>query len=328
MDYNDVKENDILRKYPELLDIILIDRSSGKNLIWATSNYALYGKGYQEHETITPRLITGKMRNLIKPRTNKSQREQKKRSKDMAEVFTPSWMCNKQNNLIDEAWFGCSNVFNIEKDNSWIVTEKIEFKNRCWEDYIKETRLEITCGEAPYLVSRYDATTGEYLNVRDRIGLLDRKLRVINENVSDKEEWYKWVLVAYKNVYGFDYQGDNIILARENLLYDFIENYEYKFNEEPLVDQLIEVAKIISWNIWQMDGLKYVVPLSCHKENTGVVQLLLFGDEEEQVEDICKGCKLGDNRRHNGIYCKIRDWETNKIIRFIDLFKEEVNFNV
>ena len=50
---------------------------------------------------------------------------QQQRSREMAEVFTPSWICNKQNNLIDNAWFGRENVFNVEIDNpdgshSWI----------------------------------------------------------------------------------------------------------------------------------------------------------------------------------------------------------------
>ena len=31
--------------------------------------------------------------------------------------------------------------------------------------------MEITCGEAPYLVSRYDAVTGEVINLKSRIGL-------------------------------------------------------------------------------------------------------------------------------------------------------------
>ncbi|MEE3499435.1 MAG: restriction endonuclease subunit M, partial [Ruminococcus bromii] len=53
---------------------------------------------------------------------------------------------------------------------------------KSWQDYIKDTRLEMTCGEAPYLVSRYDAITGEDIAVSDRIGLLDRKLRIVGEN--------------------------------------------------------------------------------------------------------------------------------------------------
>ena len=49
-------------------------------------------------------------------------------------------------------------------------------------------RLEISCGEAPYLVSRYDTVTGETIPISQRIGLLDRKLRVISENTDTEEQ--------------------------------------------------------------------------------------------------------------------------------------------
>ncbi len=58
------------------------------------------------------------------------------------------------------------------------------YMERVWEDYIDSKRLEITYGEAPYLVSRYDASTGEMIDIHKRIGILDRKLRVVNENVN------------------------------------------------------------------------------------------------------------------------------------------------
>ena len=64
-------------------------------------------------------------------------------------------------------------------------------------------RLEITCGEAPYLVSRYDVSTGERIvpPIR-RIGMLDRKLRVVNENTEGYEDWLKWVIRAFEACYG------------------------------------------------------------------------------------------------------------------------------
>ena len=46
-------------------------------------------------------------------------------------MFTPSWVCNAQNNLVDNAWFGKTSVFNIENGKSWIVTtDKIEFPHK------------------------------------------------------------------------------------------------------------------------------------------------------------------------------------------------------
>ncbi len=50
-----------------------------------------------------------------------------------------------------------------------------------WIDYIDTKYLEITCGEAPFITSRYDAATGEELDEPVRMGVLDRKLRVVNE---------------------------------------------------------------------------------------------------------------------------------------------------
>lgn len=323
----DINEQNLFKKYPDLLDILISDHSSGKTLVWGTNNYSNRGIGYYEDNHIFVKLITGYNHNIIKPRINKSQKEQKKRSKDMAEVFTPSWMCNKQNNLVDEAWFGYKDSFNIEnQDNTWTSTDKVNFGDKSWQDYVDLERLEITCGEAPYLVSRYDATSGEYIEIKDRIGLLDRKLRAINENVNDKNEWLKWVTIAYQRIYGYDYQGDNVILARENLLFDFIDNYIYKFKEEPNIEALIEIAKIISWNIFQMDGLKYVIPLSCHKEKKHNLQMSLFDFDDNGIyhsldedEEECPGCVKGDNKRHNGIYVKIKDWKKNKAIRFLHL---------
>lgn len=324
----DINEHIIFKKYPALLDILISDRSSGKTLVWGTNNYSNHGIGYYEDNHIFSKLITGYNHSLLKPRINKSQKEQKKRSRDMAEVFTPSWVCNKQNNLVDESWFGKKGAFNEEKDdNTWIATKKVNFPDgKTWQEYVDLERLEITCGEAPYLVSRYDATSGDYIDVGNRIGLLDRKLRVINENITDKNEWWKWVVIAYQRTYGYDFQGDNVILARENLLFDFIDNYIFKFNEEPSIDYITEIAKILSWNIFQMDGLKYVIPLSCHKEKKRNLQMSLFDFDEEGIyhspeedDEECPGCVKGNNRLHNGIYVKIKDWKKNKTVRFIDL---------
>lgn len=314
----DLREKFIFNNYPGVLELLLLDRSSGKNLIWGTSNYIRFGIGYKENDYMTINSVVGHKNGLIKPRIKKSQTEQKRRSKTMAEVFTPAWICNKQNNLVDDAWFGYNNAFNIENDVSWEKTEKVLFKDKTWKEYIDEERLEVTCGEAPYLTSRYDVVTGNYIEPLNRIGLLDRKLRVISENINDEVEWQVNAELAFKRIYGFDFQGDNVLIARENLLFSYIEFYEDKFNESPKLEYIINIAKIISWNLWQMDGLKYVIPFSCHKEE--IIQMSLFEEFEEEPE-FCRGCLTGNNLLHNGIYSRIKDWRSNRIIRFIDLIK-------
>ena len=319
----DIREDDLLALSAEVLDTLLRDHTTGQNIFWATHDYETLGAEYDYHAPILPILITGERGMVIRPRVLKTKAEQTDRAKDMAEVFTPSWVCNAQNNLIDEAWFERKNVFNVEDTTShtWQATAgKIEFpEGKAWKDYVRATRMEITCGEAPYLVSRYDATTGEPIPIVQRIGLLDRKLRVISENVDASGEWLEWAQVAYKNTYGFEWQGDNLLLAREALLWTFIEYYQAKFNKAPMLKSINYIAYIISWNLWQMDGLKGVVPDSCRN---GVMEkeLTLFGEQEKLVN--CLGCQQDDMRKHNGQYCLIRDWKNDKKkIRFIDLMK-------
>ena len=107
------------------------------------------------------------------------------------------------NNLVDETRLYKSAFNKKNKDRIWKPTkEKIKFKKDYnWEDYVKENVLEITCDEAPYFVSRYDTIAEDILDIRDRIGVLDMKLRVLNENVvkKDKDKWIKWAIELYKH---------------------------------------------------------------------------------------------------------------------------------
>lgn len=317
---NEINIKGLYSLYPNILGILLHDNTTKKNIIWATVHYQNKGLGYSITDEIKPCHLNGKVR-AIRPRIEKSKAEQTKRSKDNAEVFTPSWIVNKQNNLADNAWFGRENRFNTENpDNSWSPTEKVTFDgDKTWTDYVGDIRLEVCCGEAPYLVSRYDTVSGEAIENKNRIGLLDRKFRVINENVTSDEEWLDYAIKAIKSIYGYEFQGDNLLIARENVLLDFVDYYFERFAKLPGEDLLIEVATIISWNLWQMDGLKYVVPFSCHNEVEKVVQLTLFGEPEEPKLDICPGCKANDPKKHNGKRCYIMDWEKNKKIKFVSL---------
>lgn len=296
----DVLEDEILAISPELLETLLRDHTTGENIFWATDDYKKRGKGYQSEDAITVKSITGKNGDVIMPRVMKSRLQQTARAKDMAEVFTPSWICNAQNNLIDEAWFGRKNVFNTENDDkTWTsVKKKITFpKGKTWKDYVRDTRLEITCGEAPYLCSRYDATTGEIIPLAERIGIIDRKLRIVSEHCDDSGEWLEMAQEAYKNTYGYEWQGDNLLIARENLLFTFIDYYEAKFQKQPLLRSLQYIAYIISWNVIQMDGLKFGLPGHEPKEMAESEQApSLFGNDDfDAVSPRDK-------------YCLIRDW--------------------
>lgn len=317
----DIIEDDIIQLERKLLSILLFDRSTRKNIIWATEDYALLGEEYNKDAEIKLELITGEFTLLIQPRTAKTEESQQSRIRDKAEVFTPSWICNQQNNLIDEAWFGRPNVFNVSMETSWISTVKpITFPPKgqhSWKRYVDAKRMEISCGEAPYLVSRYDTTTGEVIPLADRIGLLDRKLRVVNENTTEKDAWITWATRAVQSVYGFEFQGDSLLLARENVFITFLEYYFERFRELPENKVTSQVARIVSWNLWQMDGLKYVTPYSCKSNSWEEVSL--FGNVRH-IEP-CPGCQYNDRSKHTGIYCRIMDWRSKRSIRYIDLME-------
>lgn len=318
----DLSEEDFNYNYSEILKILLKDKTTGKNILWGTKDYEPNGKDFEERAEIRIYCITGLFAAEIQPRATKPKDIQTMRIKAKAEVFTPCWICNEQNNLIDDAWFGRRNVFNTPNGPSWITTTSpIVFdKTKTWKKYVDSKRLEITCGEAPYIVSRYDAATGTYLPILQRIGLLDRKLRIVCENCTEETEWYKWAIRAYQSVYGYEFQGDSLLIARKNLFFTFIDYYKYKFGNTPSLDKLKKIANIISWNIWQMDGLTCTVPYSCHSVTVQNKQESLFNDEVVEQRQ-CPGCKKNDMLSHNGIYCKIKNWRDNSPLLYVSMIE-------
>ena len=307
----DIFDEELIVYGEALLNILLKDRTTNQNIIWATNDYLKLGETYKAENEISIYSINGSKEKFIRPRITKSYEKQNNRTREKAEVFTPSWVCNEQNNLIDEQWFGRKDVFNTQKVKSWIATkDKIKFpkiKGYSWKNYVDARRMEISCGEAPYLASRYDTVTGQNIELNSRIGLLDRKIRIVNENSDDEIEWFKWIERAFQSIYGYEFQGDNLLLARENLLYTFIENLKYKFDREPSLNELKRIATIISWNIWQMDGITASVPLS--EERGWYEQISLF-DSFDNLNDGIKDK-----------YCKIKNWRSNIIIEYRTLIE-------
>ncbi|WP_438588762.1 Eco57I restriction-modification methylase domain-containing protein [Dubosiella newyorkensis] len=300
------------RKYPldMILEKLLIDKTTRKNIIWATDSYSEYGDSYCDRYEITLGALQGINPILIQPRAFKAIETQQQRTKSKAEVFTPSWIVNKMISHLDEEWFGRPNIFNVEDEQSWKSnTEKIDFKERNWKDYVDQTVLEITCGEAPFIVSRYNASTGEIIPIEDRIGILDRKLRVVTENTDNEEDWLKWTKRAFESVYGYEYQGDNLLIGRINLLMTFLDYYQSVWKKDADKSLLVAITNIITWNFWQMDGLNGTVPLGVPKPL--VEQMTLFDIEEEQDE--------------KAPLCKVRKWRTKKTILYKGIETKEGN---
>lgn len=284
-----IQENLLRETMPDILDILLIDRTTStklktNNIIWANENYIQYGyNDYSAESQIKPGLITGNFGQLIKPRALKSSELQKKRTKSKAEVFTPTWIIKKQNDDIDKEYFDDS----LER-----------YVNRKW--------IEITCGEAPYMTSRYDMETGKIIPLTNRVGFVDRKLKRINSEVQNKEEWQSLVEAAFKSCYGFEWSGDSLLIARENLLYTYRDYYYDKWKSEPVYESFINIAEIISYNVFQMDGLKYIIPLSEKKNKIINQQLSLFENDDFEEKFIIKPGKR----------VKIMNWITKKMEYF------------
>ena len=286
----------------QVLDLLLKDKTTKQNIIFATDAYSSLGARFTDKSQITRDALE---QFELQPRIEKNIEEQLTRTRKRAEVFTPAWICNKMNNYADEVWFKRKGVFNIENpDNTWTTTvEPVRFiKKKPWRHYVDSRRLEITCGEAPYLVSRYDMATGEQIPIKDRIGILDRKLRVVNENTETKEDWIKWATRAIQASYGFEYQGDSLLIARINVLMTFYEYYKDRWNEEPTEKLLKEIANVISWNLWQMDGLKDTVPLGMPEEEFHQITMFEFTGEATPEE--------------TAPYCKIRNWRADRTIEY------------
>lgn len=291
-------------KYPvkDVLSLLLKDKTTGNNIIFATDTYSDYG--YSECNYMTEMAVQGFASCDIQPRVLKAKSEQLERTRKKAEVFTPTWICNKMNNVCDRDWFERKIVFNIEKEHKWsTVSKAITFpEGKSWKSYVDSRRLEITCGEAPYLVSRYDTTTGKDIPIKRRIGILDRKLRVVGENTNSEEEWLKWTIRAFQSVYGYEFQGDNLLIARINLLITFCDYLYDKWQRTATKLELKKIANIIAWNIWQMDGIKNTLPEFKIEDN--FLQMTFFEIEED------------DN---NKIFCKVQDWRKDCPFSFKDI---------
>lgn len=250
-------------------DILLTDITTAKNVIFANKDYEILSGNYCESAEIPIDLVIPTKENPLSniiPRFAKLKIDHKRRNKNNAEVFTENWIVNLQYKLIEEERLKCKDPFNDqEQDEREYRTNytPIDFsKTACkqWESYVVLKCLEICCGEGPYITTRYVASTGEYIEPFDRAGFLDRKLRVVSENTKTKTEFFQWSILALRACYGFEYQGDNLFLARKNILSTLIDFYKNKFLEEPELPMIMEWALTTTFNFWQMDGLRYEIP--------------------------------------------------------------------
>ncbi len=291
----DVLESTLIQWSDALLALLLFDQTFQSPIRWATNDYRAHGDRFSFEDAIRPQDVA-----LIQHRTTKSTIEQSSRVKSRAEVFTPAWVCKKMTDVADREWF--EEAIALHQGDFWeeevLLTPLVLRPGRHWKEYLCQRRLEITCGEAPYLTARYIVTTGRRIPWERRYGFLDRKLRLLPKCLNRKA-WMKWVVIAYQSIYGYEYQGDSLYLARSNLLATFVDAYTLRWKEAPSAEALHTIAEILSWNLWQMDGLSGQRPgnSECGMRNSELRRC----ERQEPV----RMCILPER-------CRIRNWNVLK----------------
>lgn len=279
-----------------VLDVLLCDRSTGNNIVWATSAHVDRGVNYAPKSEIVKEAITGQNNGVIKTRAEKAIEDQASLTKSFAEVFTPTWICEF---MVNEA----------DKLNDW-TSNDLDTVNKKRE-YIRSKRLEITCGEAPFIVNRYDAADGTAVPFDERIGILDKKLAVVKEIVSSRDTWKKCAKEALESVYGYEYQGDNLLIARINVLRTMEDAIQEAGYEPYRTADLKKLAEIISWNFWQMDGLTDYVPFKALDESFYQPSIFDLLAQTEEIPD--------EANNHEAILAKIYDWSNNSELEYYDI---------
>ena len=84
-----------------------------------------------------------------------------------------------------------------------------------------------------------------------------------------------------------------------------------RWHRQPEKAELRKIANIISWNIWQMDGLKGTVPMGILKEEYHQMSLFEPFQEVEEADD------------EPEVRWRIYDWRSEKSILYLDLNKRK-----
>ena len=92
------------------------------------------------------------------------------------------------------------------------------------------------------------------------------------------------------------------LLTRVNLLLTYAEHLQARWQRKPTEEEMQPIAKIITWNVWQMDGLHLSVPGGKPQPEAEQLNLFsMFGTMEEQTP---------------AVSCKVKNWRSNKTQNF------------
>lgn len=211
-----------------LLEALLMDHTTGDAIIWEP------GRTMELHEIVGPNPIRP-----ILPRWRKAAEARAARTRKRAEVYTPSWVVGKMVGAID--------------------TET----PMDWPEYLRATWLEVTCGEGAYITTRYEMDSGAPIPEPERVGILDRKLRLLREHFGApvfSRGIVDLCMDALRTVYGYEYQADSLLIARINVLLTIAEHIHLLTGRPINRCEAESAIGDIAHNLWQMDGLTDCIP--------------------------------------------------------------------
>lgn len=270
-----------------LLKKLLEDKTTKGQILWGTDAYRERGPAFEREREMDTSLLLYENAGLLKTRARKAFEQQSERTRQHGEVFTPRWICDVMIDHLDKEWFGV-------KEIDFLSSMDVLFVKKKWKKYVDSKRLEITCGEGPFLVQRYDVSTGDIIPVPERKGILDRKLQVVSRYAETEEEWKIWAKRAYEATYGYEFQGDNLLISRVNFMMTYREFYQKRWQKEPELSEWEKIENIITWNLWQMDGLTGEIPYA-RMDPLGP-DLFQLADPAFKEEDIHPACRIYDWR--------------------------------
>ena len=270
-----------------LLKKLLEDKTTKGQILWGTDAYRERGPAFEREREMDTSLLLYENAGLLKTRARKAFEQQSERTRQHGEVFTPRWICDVMIDHLDKEWFGV-------KEIDFLSSMDVLFVKKNWKKYVDSKRLEITCGEGPFLVQRYDVSTGNIIPVPERKGILDRKLQVVSRYAETEEEWKIWAKRAYEATYGYEFQGDNLLISRVNFMMTYREFYQKRWQKEPELSEWEKIENIITWNLWQMDGLTGEIPYA-RMDPLGP-DLFQLADPAFKEEDIHPACRIYDWR--------------------------------
>lgn len=292
---------------------LLMDRTTRRNLIWGTDDLKYLGAGWRKEQELQEETAFGEALRLVVPGTDRlgprAGAKKAGRQKEGPQVLSAA-EANRRNNARDEQWFGQSSVFNSVWGDTWITrAEPVRFparKNRSWHQYIDARFLEKDFAVPQCLVSRFDAASGGLIPRGDRIGVLDRKLRIAAEQ-APAAEWAKWAFRALESCYGYAYRGDDVAAARIDVLLTLRKAFAAALGREPDAREWRRAARIASWNLWQMDGKTGTIPYG--KPMSAATQIEMF----RLLEDRRRGVLQPD--------CRVMDWRAGKSVPYREMEK-------